>query len=70
MYGTDSGDHGDSDAEGLKENLGKGWMQDWKYFTTDDTLTSPDVNGSFKGLKLPKEVIGKIYYENAARLFK
>jgi hypothetical protein len=28
-------------------------------------MTIPSVEGAFKGLKLPKQVIDKIYYKNA-----
>jgi predicted TIM-barrel fold metal-dependent hydrolase len=42
------------------------WRNDWRYFTTDETMTSRDVPGSFSGLALPTAVLKKIYYENAA----
>jgi len=70
LYGTDSGDDGDSEPETLKNNLHEGWMRDWKYFTTNEVMTSPDVNGDFRGLMLPKEVIDKIYHRNAEKLFQ
>jgi hypothetical protein len=42
------------------------WVDDWKFFATDEVLTSVNFEGEYKGLKLPKEVINKIYYQNAA----
>jgi len=39
---------------------------DWKYFVTDEILTSASVNGDFQGLKLPREVVDKIYREREA----
>jgi hypothetical protein len=45
-------------------------MDDWKYFVTDETLTSPHVNGSFQGLKLKKTIVDKVYRENAITWFK
>jgi hypothetical protein len=33
-------------------------------------MTAPEVNGDFKGLQLPKEVIDKIYYKNAVTWFR
>jgi predicted TIM-barrel fold metal-dependent hydrolase len=42
------------------------WVDDWKFFATDELLTSVNFEGEYKGLKLPKEVINKIYYQNAA----
>jgi hypothetical protein len=41
----------------------------WKFFTTDEKMKSSSVDGEFKGLKLPKEVIDKIYFENAKKWF-
>lgn len=37
--------------------------------TTDEPMTSWEVDGNFKGLKLPEEVITKIYYKNAVKWF-
>jgi predicted TIM-barrel fold metal-dependent hydrolase len=45
-------------------------MSHWKFFTTDDTMHVPkSVDGTFKGLKLPKQVIDKIYLKNAEKWF-
>jgi hypothetical protein len=70
IYATDSGISTDSNAENEKRDLHNTWINDWKYFVTDDTLTSPHVNGEFQGLKLPKAAIDKIYRENARKWFK
>lgn len=70
IYATDAGMSAASDPEGTKKNLHGRWLADWKYLVTDDTMTSPQVNGSFQGLKLPKDVIDHIYYKNAVRWFK
>jgi hypothetical protein len=70
IYATDSGISPDSNPENEKKDLHNTWINDWKYFVTDETLTSPHVNGDFQGLKLPKNVIDKIYRENAMRWFQ
>jgi len=70
LYGTDTGDNGTSDAERFKKRMHEIWLNDWKYFTTDDEMTSDKFRGRFTGLKLPKEVIDKIYYVNASRWYK
>ena len=49
-----------------KEYIHETWMNDWKYFVTDEILTSASVNGDFQGLKLPREVVDKIYREREA----
>jgi predicted TIM-barrel fold metal-dependent hydrolase len=45
------------------------WLMDWKFFTTDQKMQSSDFDGGFKGLKLPREVIDKIYRANAEAWF-
>src|SRR3954452_17272778 len=41
------------------------WLSDWRFFTTDEKMQSPEVDGDFRGLRLPREVIDKIYHTNA-----
>lgn len=69
VYATDSGISDDSDPENEKRETHNVWLSDWKYFATDETMTSPHVDGEFQGLKLPKKVIDKIYRENAIHWF-
>jgi hypothetical protein len=67
LYGTDLGDNGSNNREELEKQMSETWLDDWKYFTSDDVMTSEMFKGSFEGLQLPKEVINKIYRENAIR---
>lgn len=71
IYGTDEGDYEGSETNPfkLKENAHLVWTRDWKFLTTNEVMTSWEVDGEFSGLKLPKEVIDKIYYKNAVKLF-
>lgn len=69
MYGTDIETWDSVAAEVTRKHAHEVWMRDWEYFTSDKTLTAPAVNGSFRGLKLPREVIDKIYYHNAAKKY-
>ena len=69
MYGTDIETWDSVAAAVTQKNAHEIWLRDWEYFTSDKTLTAPAVNGSFKGLKLPKEVVDKIYYRNAVRTY-
>lgn len=64
LYGTDFEVHDEPglDPEKVMENLRKGWLDQWIYFATDSTV-------EVKGLKLPKEVIDKIYFRNAEKYF-
>jgi hypothetical protein len=69
IYATDSGISPGDDANEAKSSLHEVWIADWRYFTSEETLSSPNVNGEFKGLKLKKEIVDKIYRENASRWF-
>ncbi|HWA32680.1 MAG TPA: amidohydrolase family protein [Cyclobacteriaceae bacterium] len=70
IYATDLGIRPDSDPEEKRKQLHDAWLEDWKYFVTDEKMSSPFVNGEFQGLKLEKKIIDKIYRENALRWFK
>jgi predicted TIM-barrel fold metal-dependent hydrolase len=71
IYGTDRGDYegAEQDPEKLKDLVREEWRSDWKFLTTDETISSWKVNGDFKGLKLPREVVEKVYYKNAEKVF-
>lgn len=71
LYGTDGGDYTGSpiDPLKLKKDTHEQWISDWKFLTTDYIMTSWKVDDEFKGLHLPKEVLDKIYYKNAEKLF-
>jgi hypothetical protein len=70
IYATDSGLSESSDPASSKKNLHDTWVADWRYFATDDRMSSDEVNGEFQGLKLPKDVIDRIFYKNAVKWFK
>ena len=70
LYGTDFGQSKETDITELRKRMHRVWSADWKYFNTDDTMTVPQLNVPFKGLKLPKTVADKIYRLNAEKVFK
>ncbi len=70
LYGTDTGDSGNSDPGRFKKNMHEIWLDDWKYFTSEEEMTSDKFRGKFTGLKLPKEVVDKIYSRNAIEWYK
>lgn len=53
--------------DGLKKHAHEVWLRHWRFFTTDELMRVPKVDGEFKGLKLPREVVDKIYYKNAQK---
>jgi hypothetical protein len=76
IYGTDlRTGASDIQAKGLTEpeeiaaHAHEVWLRHWQFFTSDDEMKVPKVEGTFKGLRLPKEVVDKIYRYNAEKWF-
>jgi hypothetical protein len=71
LYGTDFGVGKDQmNVEKTIENLRNNWLDQWKYLATDSEVKVEDLGGkSVKGLQLTAEIIDKIYYKNAVRIF-
>lgn len=44
------------------------WLVDWRFLTTDAPMQSTEFSGAVYGLALPREVVDKIYQENARRV--
>lgn len=70
IYATDTGMSQTSDPVNIRKRIHDRWMADWKYFVTDEMMTSPEIDGAFQGLKLPKDVVDRIFYQNAIKWFK
>lgn len=64
VYGTDKAINPDTDAAALSKSIHDAWIRDWLFFVTDDSINLPGF-GQLNGLKLPADVIDKIYYKNA-----
>jgi len=69
LYGTDIIDRG-VDKEAFHKRMHETWMRDWEYMVTSNNMTSHLIDGEFKGLKLPKEVVDKIYSLNTKKWYK
>jgi len=69
LYGTDMIER-DGDKEAFYKRMHETWLRDWEYLVTDNSMTSNLINGEFQGLKLPKEVVNKIYAENYKTWYK
>ena len=69
IYATDHGVDPASIFLEVNKEVHNVRMSDWKFFVTDEEMTVPDFSEKFKGLKLPKEVIDKIYRTNAEKWF-
>jgi hypothetical protein len=70
IYGSDLGMRPNNNPDQTKARLHKRWLEEWLYFTTDNMMFSEEVNGTFQGLKLPKAVVDKIYYQNAVKWYE
>lgn len=69
IYATDHGIDATSNPFELNKKTHDTRVRDWIFFATDDKISIPAFEGTFKGLKLPKEVIDKIYRKNAEKWF-
>ncbi len=70
IYGTDEEFFQQDNPQDLKKNIHKTWLDQWTYLVTDETMKNNEIKGKFKGLKLPKAVIDKIYRTNALKWYK
>lgn len=67
LYATDVQVRETNDPSEMKKRVYDSRIRYWKFFTTDERMSASGVEGEFKGLKLPREVIDKIYRKNAER---
>ena len=66
LYGTDL-ILGDQTSESIESALKDTWERDWRYLSTDDTMSVPELHTPVKGLALSREVLEKLYYRNAVK---
>lgn len=66
LYATDVQVRETDNAEQMNKDTHDARMRHWKFFTSDEEFTLPGIEGSYKGLRLPKEVVDKIYWRNAS----
>jgi len=67
IYGTDSSINASTNSEEFKKNIHDRWVSEWKFFVTDEKINLINF-GVLEGLKLPIEVVDKIYLKNALRI--
>ena len=66
-YGTDGGIHRGEDVSQVIKHWKYQYAMSWKYFATDESFEYEGLK--VHGLKLPMNVVRKIYHENAVRFF-
>lgn len=69
LYATDFGEDSTTVQEKLEKHMMEVWLNDWKYFNTDEMVRVPQLDRPVQGLALPKGVVNKIYRINAERIF-
>ena len=67
IYGTDRAINAATDPAASKKNIHDRWLSEWKFYATDEKISLKN-HGEFEGLKLPTEVVDKIYAKNALRI--
>jgi predicted TIM-barrel fold metal-dependent hydrolase len=80
MYGTDLTEEPPNpheraqnpplDPAGFTHEADTFWRSDWTYLATPGVQRIEAIKADVKGLALPRDVIDKIYYANARRVFK
>lgn len=69
IYGSDEAyGPNDIDASAVAA-IHEGWRADWRFLATSELMHSEDFDGAFSGLRLPREVVDKIYRRNAQAMF-
>jgi predicted TIM-barrel fold metal-dependent hydrolase len=68
LYATDVQVRAPEDAAEMNQHTHDSRIFHWKFFATDEILNTPGIDGPFRGLKLPRAVVDKIYGENAQRI--
>lgn len=69
MYGTDLAVGPKDLASEVYEKAKKRWLSEWRYFNTAEQIEIWELDEPVQGLRLPKSIVDKIYWQNAKRVF-
>ncbi|MBD9369761.1 amidohydrolase family protein [Xanthomonas sp. XNM01] len=69
LYGTDLTQDPAGDPAAFKAAAHDVWRSDWMFLATDGVQRIDTIRADVPGLALPRTVIDKVYYGNAARVF-
>jgi GH18 family chitinase/predicted TIM-barrel fold metal-dependent hydrolase len=64
VYATDTAINASTIPTEMKKRIHDRWVREWKFYVSDEKIILRDF-GELKGLKLPREVVDKIYLKNA-----
>ncbi len=65
IYGTDTIADNNMRPDDFKMHINAIYANDLAFFASGEEMAVPRVEGNFKGLELPREVIDKIFFQNA-----
>ncbi|RIJ49996.1 amidohydrolase [Maribellus luteus] len=68
IYSTDIISDNSNSKEVIAE-LNQEWRADWRYFTTEDEMSTPKLDSPFMGLGLDVKVLRKIYHDNVIQWY-
>ncbi|GEO06479.1 hypothetical protein AAE02nite_41430 [Adhaeribacter aerolatus] len=69
IYATDETVNGTKTPAEVNRLAHENWLRHWQFFTSGEKMKVPKVEKEFNGLKLPREVVDKLYYKNAQKWF-
>ncbi len=69
IYATDLEAGGTINAPELEKKIHDSWTRDWNFLVGDAMMNSTGFDAAFKGLRLPKTIVDKIYRQNAQKWF-
>lgn len=69
LYGTDLTDNPGTPPREFRAEAHAVWTADWRYLATTESQYVQVLHADVPGLALPREVIDKVYYRNAMRVF-
>lgn len=69
LYATDLGfsSRADRTPDAANQAAHDTWLRDWRFFVADEVMTHPAVTGEFRTMHLPREVVDKIFRQNAEK---
>lgn len=70
MYGTDVIDDGSLSGGEYAQRFEHLWKFHYQFFATNDLMQAPEFKGDYRGLDLPSQVVEKIFYTNAKKLYQ
>jgi predicted TIM-barrel fold metal-dependent hydrolase len=69
LYGTDLTQGPSGDPTEFRRSAHEVWQSDWRYLATGESQRVEMIKADVPGLALPREVVDKVYYGNAVRMF-